>query len=423
MSQLSQMSSSQLEEIHSRFKKEYEDACKLGLNLDISRGKPNSAQLDLSGDLLNCLTNEKVKKYSFDYRNYGLLDGVPEAKELFSAFLGVKPDETFVMGNSSLNIMYDLVMRAMVFGVLEGKKPWGEQGKIKFLCPCPGYDRHFAITEQFGIEMIIVNMTEQGPDMDAVEELVKDEAVKGIWCVPKYSNPQGITYSDETVERLAKMKTAADDFRIFWDNAYCIHDLYDEGDKLLSIMETCKKYGTEDRPYILFSTSKVTLAGAGVAALGCSKNNLDWQKKHATVQTISYDKINQIRHVEYFKNPQGLVNKMKEHAEILRPKFDKVLEVFDNELAPLGCVYYPRPKGGYFISLDVPNGCAKRCVELCKNAGVSLTPAGSTYPYKKDPEDKNIRIAPSYLDVEDLEAACKVLCASVKLACVESFIK
>jgi len=419
---LDSMSKEQLTQTYNQFKKEYEQAAALGLKLDISRGKPNGTQLDLCNDMLTCLNSEDFKGRSFDYRNYGVMDGIPEAKEIFSDILGVKPEEMVIFGNSSLNIMYDQFSRAMLFGTGEGKTPWCKQGSIKFLCPSPGYDRHFAICEQFGIEMITIDMTEQGPDMDKIEKLVaNDSSIKGMWCVPKYSNPQGITYSDETVKRLASLKPAADDFRIFWDNAYCVHDLYDEGDELLNILEEAKKYGNEDIVYIFFSTSKISLAGAGVAAFASSENNVKWLKKFMTVQTISHDKVNQLRHVIYFKNADGIRAKMKEHADILRPKFEAVLAAFDKHLAPLGCVNYPRPRGGYFISLDVPDGCAKRTVELCKNAGVSLTPAGSTYPYKKDPNDKNIRIAPSYLDVADLEKACEVLCASVKLACAEKY--
>ncbi len=424
MAKLSSMNQSQLKETYNQFKKEYDKACQLGLKLDISRGKPNGAQLDLSNGLMTCLDKSIIEKHSFDYRNYGVMEGVPEAREMFAPLLGVSPENTIVCGNSSLNIMYDCIVRAMLLGVLEGKTPWSQLPSVKFLCPAPGYDRHFAICEEFGIEMITVKMTESGPDMDMVEKLVsEDECIKGMWCVPKYSNPQGVTYSDETVRRLAHLKPAADDFRIFWDNAYCIHDLYEEGDKLLNLMDACKEAGTEDMPYLFFSTSKISFAGSGVAAMGGSKANIDWQKKRMTVQTISYDKINQLRHVLFFKDSHGLCEHMKKHAEILRPKFETVLEAFDRELAPLGCVSYVRPRGGYFISLDVEKGCAKRCVELCKQAGIALTPAGSTYPYKNDPEDKNIRIAPSYLEVEDLEKAVEVLCASVKFACVEKYYK
>ena len=423
MANLSKLSQQELKSTYESFKREYDEAAALGLKLDISRGKPNGEQLDLCNGIMTCLDETVINRYDFDYRNYGVMEGVPESRKMFAPLLGVSPENTIVCGNSSLNIMYDCIIRAMLLGVLEGKTPWSKLPCVKFLCPAPGYDRHFAICEEFGIEMITVPMTENGPDMDMVEKLVsEDAAIKGMWCVPKYSNPQGITYSDETVKRLANLKPAADDFRIFWDNAYCIHDLYDEGDKLLNIMEECKKAGTEDMVYLFFSTSKISFAGSGVAAMGGSKANIDWQKKRMTIQTISYDKINQLRHVLYFKDSEGLREHMKKHAEILRPKFETVIEAFDRELAPLGCVDYVKPRGGYFISLDVP-GCAKRCVQLCKEAGISLTPAGATYPYKNDPEDKNIRIAPSYLDVKDLEKAVRVLCASVKLACVEKFYK
>ncbi len=417
------MSASELNQAYLKFKKEYDEVCELGINLDISRGKPNGAQLDLSNELLTCLDKSDIEKYSFDYRNYGILEGIPAAREMLAPLLGVSPENTIVCGNSSLNIMYDCIAKAMIFGVMDGKTPWCKLPKVKFLCPSPGYDRHFAICEDFGIEMIAVEMTEDGPDMDKVEELVaSDDSIKGMWCVPKYSNPQGITYSDETVKRLASMKTAADDFRLFWDNAYCIHHLYEDGDELMNILDACTEAGNADRPYIFFSTSKISLAGSGVAAMGASSNNVSWLKKRMTVQTISYDKINQLRHVIYFKDAESIKEHMKLHADILRPKFETVLKAFDEQLLPLGCVYYPRPRGGYFISLDVMDGCAKRVVELCKNAGVVLTPAGSTYPYKNDPNDRNIRVAPSYINVDELAAAVSVLCASVKLACAEKLL-
>ena len=421
---LSEMSASELRQTYLNFKKEYDEVCELGIDLDISRGKPNGAQLDLSNGLMTCLDKSVIDKCSFDYRNYGVMEGVPSSRKMLAPLLGVTPENTLVCGNSSLNIMYDCIVRAMLLGVLEGKTPWSQLPKVKFLCPSPGYDRHFAICEEFGIEMITIDMTETGPDMDTVEKLVaEDETIKGMWCVPKYSNPQGITYSDETVRRLASMKTAADDFRIFWDNAYCIHDLYDDGDELLNVLDACTEAGNPDRVYIFFSTSKISFAGSGVAAMGGSKTNIDWQKKRMTIQTISFDKINQLRHVIYYKDAEGLKEHMKMHADILRPKFETVLKAFDEQLAPLGCVYYPRPRGGYFISLDVMDGCAKRVVELCKNAGVVLTPAGSTYPYKNDPNDRNIRVAPSYINVDELEAAVSVLCASVKLACAEKLLE
>lgn len=423
MEKLTQMDPQRLKQAHLQFLQEYEDVRALGLNLNIARGKPNAAQLDLSAELLHCIEPEDLVCGGVDYRNYGILDGIPEAKALFSRFLGATPEETIIYGNASLNIMYDVIVRALLFGVGEGKRPWGQQGKIKFLCPSPGYDRHFAICEQLGIEMIPIRMTDEGPDMDTVERLVgEDPAIKGIWCVPKYSNPQGIVYSDRTVRRFASLRCAADDFRIFWDNAYCIHDLY-EPVSLLNLLEECKKTGNENLPYIFFSTSKITFPGAGVAAMACSRENCAWQKKRMSAQTIGYDKINQMRHVKFFGDETGVLLQMQRHAEILRPKFEVVLDAFDRELQPLGCVHYLRPRGGYFISLDVLEGCARRTVELCKEAGVILTDAGATFPYHHDPEDRNIRIAPSYLDVSEMEIACRALCAAVKLACSEKLLK
>ena len=422
--ELPSQSKQQLLEKQSKLLKDYEEICKLNLSLDMSRGKPNSEQLDLSNGLMTCLNSEVLRYCRFDYRNYGLLDGIPESKAMFAPFLGVPSDQTIVCGNSSLNIMYDCIVRALLQGVLENSTPWSQAGKVKFLCPSPGYDRHFAICQEFNIEMITIKMTETGPDMDEVEKLVaNDPSIKGMWCVPKYSNPQGITYSDETVRRLASMKTAADDFRIFWDNAYCIHDLYGEGDKLLNILDACTEAGNPNRPYIFFSTSKITFAGSGVAAMGASKENIDWQKKKMSIQTISYDKINQLRHILYFKDSIGIRNLMKQHAEILRPKFDSVVKMLDSELVPLGIVSYHKPRGGYFVSIDVMKGCAKRTVEICKNMGVALTPAGATYPYGKDPNDSNIRIAPSYMKMDELEMACRVLCLAVKLACIEKLLE
>ena len=420
-----EMSIDELNEVHAGLLKEYEDYKALGLKLDMSRGKPSPAQLDISNDMLDVFNSESslVTESGIDCRNYGNLEGIPEARKLMGDFLGVPAENVYVCGNASLNIMYDCVANSMLFGVM-GTTPWCKLNtKVKFLCPVPGYDRHFKITELLGIEMINIPMTENGPDMDKVEKLVSsDSSIKGMWCVPKYSNPQGVVYSDETVKRLAALKPAAKDFRIYWDNAYALHYIYDESIEIPEILSECEKAGNPDMVYEFCSTSKISYAGGGISAIATSKANLEWIQKRLTIQTISYDKINQLRHVLYFKDSEGLREHMKKHAEILRPKFETVIEAFDKELAPLGCVEYVKPRGGYFISIDVP-GCAKRCVELCKEAGISLTPAGATYPYKNDPEDKNIRIAPSYLDVKDLEKAVRVLCASVKLACVEKFYK
>lgn len=408
----------QIQEIYNGYKAK-------GLKLDMSRGKPSSKQLDLSMPLLDVLNSHSsvTAENGLDCRNYGLLDGLPEAKNLFSQMLGVSPEEIMIGGNSSLNMMYDSVVRAMLHGVVNSERPWCKEEKIKFLCPVPGYDRHFSICESLGIEMINVPMTLEGPDMDLIERLVaSDSQIKGIWCVPMYSNPQGITYSDKTVRRFACLKTAAPDFRIFWDNAYCIHHLTDTPDQLLNIMEECKKMGTEDRLFLFGSTSKITFPGAGVAMMAASIQNLRQIKSIMAVQTIGYDKIKQLRHVRFFKDYDGLLHHMEKHREVLAPKFSCVLRHLENELAPLGIADWVAPNGGYFVSVDVPEGCAKRVVTLCKEAGVVLTGAGATYPYGKDPLDSNIRLAPTYPPVEELEQAMEIFCASVKLAAAEKFL-
>ena len=387
----------------------------LGLKLDMSRGKPNKKQLDLSNGLLDVLNSSSDCTGKIDYRNYGLLDGIPEAKELFANLFDVSQDEIIIMGNSSLNIMYDTVQRAMQFGVC-GEKPLNYQGEIKWLCPVPGYDRHFAVTEAFGIKMIPVKMNSDGPDMDQIEELVKDEQVKGIWCVPKFSNPQGIVYSDEVVTRFAKLKPAAKDFRIYWDNAYAIHYVFEDV-KLLNLLEEAKKYGNEDLVYMFGSTSKCTFAGAGVAWVCASVNNVKDILKHLTFQTIGYNKINQLAHVRFFKTAENLKLHMAKHAELLKPKFTAVLDKLDANVKEI--CHWDIPKGGYFISIDLPNGTAKRVVSLCKEAGVVMTGAGSTYPYKQDPNDSNLRIAPSLPSVEELDKAMDVFTCCIKLAWAE----
>ena len=390
----------------------YNNYLKLGLNINLSRGKPSKEQLDLSVAVLDVLNSKSdLRINGVDYRNYGVLDGIEECKNLFSSILEIPSSNIIVCGNSSLNIMYDSVSRSMTHGVC-GSTPWCKLPKVKWLCPVPGYDRHFAITEHFGIEMINIPMDDNGPDMDLIEELVKDESVKGIWCVPKYSNPSGITYSDEVVRRFANLKPAAKDFRIYWDNAYAIHDLYDKGDMLLNIFDECKKAGNPDLVYIFTSTSKISFPGAGVAAVAASENNIKDIKASMQYQTIGHDKINQLRHALYFKDMDILKNHMKKHADILRPKFELTEKIFEQELT--GLATWSKPKGGYFISLNV-NGCAKEVIERCAKCGVVLTPAGSTYPYHNDPTNSNIRIAPSYLSMEDLETALKVLCLSIKI--------
>lgn len=403
-------------------KQEYARLALLGLNLDMSRGKPGADQMDLSKRIFDLVGNNLgfKNKDGVDCRNYGGLDGLVELKNLFSQILGVAPAQIIVGGNSSLNMMYDTISQAMTHGL--GGEPWMKQGKIKFLCPAPGYDRHFAITEHFGIEMITVPNNSNGPDMDKIEELIKDPSVKGMWCVPKYSNPEGITYSDEVVKRLANMKPAAKDFRIFWDNAYAIHDLYDNGDELLNIYDECVKAGNPDLVIMFTSTSKITFPGAGVAAQGASPNNVELLKSRMQFQTIGPDKLNQLRHARMFRSVDDIKAHMKEHAAILRPKFESVLYELDKELKGLEIASWNKPKGGYFISLNVMNGCAKRVEELCAGAGMILTKVGATYPYGIDEKDSNIRIAPSFPPVEEIKKASIILCVSVRYAALEKLL-
>ena len=391
------------------------------LALDMTRGKPCPKQLDLALPMLTSVSETNYKAANgTDCRNYGGLDGISEAKTLFSQYLEVNEDEIVIGGNSSLNLMHDTMVNAMIYGVCDSEKPWGKLPKVKFICPSPGYDRHFSICETLGIEMIVVSMDDNGPDMDQVEKLVsEDDSIKGIWCVPKYSNPTGITYSDETVLRLSSMKTKASDFRIFYDNAYSYHHLTDERPKLSNILERCKESGKPDRVFIFGSTSKITFAGGGLSMIGSSKTNIDYIKSKIAFQTIGPDKINQLRHVRFFEDLAGLENHMVKHAQILKPKFEKVTEILEKELSGLSIATWSDPKGGYFIDLDTMNGCATRVIALADEAGVKLTPAGSTYPLKKDPEDKNIRIAPSLPEVDELELAMEVLSLCIKLATIE----
>lgn len=424
MKSYKEMSREELIVLKEELEKAYADVKGKGLKLDMSRGKPSAKQLDMTMPIMNTLDAESKlsTEDGFDCRNYGLLDGIPEAKKLMGDMMGVPPKNVIVCGNASLPIMYDTVSRSMTHGVC-GSTPWCKLDKVKFLCPVPGYDRHFAITEHFGIEMINIPMTQDGPDMDLVEEYVNhDASVKGIWCVPKYSNPQGITYSDETVRRLANLKPAAEDFRIFWDNAYAIHDLYESGDELLDLFGECVKAGNPDMVYEFASTSKVSFAGAGIAAVAASEKNLDFFKKSMTIQTIGYDKVNQLRHVRYFKDLEGLKAQMKKHAEILRPKFEAVINTLQEELGGLGIGEWVTPKGGYFISFNALEGCAKSIVAKCKEAGVVLTGAGATYPYGIDPLDSNIRIAPSFPTPEEMKMATELFVLCVKLASVEKLL-
>lgn len=406
--------------------KDYQEAQKKGLKLDMSRGKPGISQLDLSLPMLDVLTSKDEMKASdgMDIRNYGVLDGIPEAKQLMAEMMDTTADHVVVFGNASLTIMYDTVSRAMLKGLL-GETPWCKLDKVKFLCPVPGYDRHFAITESLGIEMINIPLSEDGPDMDLVEKYVsEDPAVKGIWCVPKYSNPTGISYSDEVVKRMAALKPAAKDFRIFWDNAYCIHHLYEEKqDKILDIISECEKAGNPDMVFEFASTSKVSFSGAGVAAIAASKANIEDLKKTMTIQTIGYDKINQLRHVKFFKNRAGLDAHMMKHAALMRPKFEAVLEVLNGELKGLEIGNWIVPRGGYFISFNALEGCAKDIVAKCKDAGVVMTGAGATYPYGKDPLDSNIRIAPSFPTPEEMREAAKLFTLCVKMVSVDKMLE
>lgn len=425
MKSYKELSKEELLVLQKELNKQYEEAKAKGLKLDMSRGKPSPIQLDAEMDFLDTINSNSCVKTEagMDCRNYGLLEGIPEARKLMADVMGVPAEQVLVCGNASLNIMYDTIARAMMFGVL-GSTPWCKLDQIKFLCPVPGYDRHFAITEQFGFELICVPMTENGPDMDIVEKYVNnDSAVKGIWCVPKYSNPQGYTCSDETVKRLAALKPAAKDFRIFWDNAYAIHDLYDDKkDELLEIFAECAKNGNEDMVYEFCSTSKVTFPGSGISAVAASLNNLKDFKRTMTIQTIGFDKLNQLRHVKYFKDINGMKEHMRKHADFIRPKFEAVLKGFEQELSGLEIGSWTSPVGGYFILFDSLEGCAKQIVSKCKEAGVVLTGAGATYPYGQDPKDSNIRIAPTFPSLEELALATDLFVLCVKLVSVEKLL-
>lgn len=406
-------------------KKRYEVEKAAGYKLDMSRGKPDATQLNLSMDMLQQNPYDLIyTRKGTDVRNYGELAGVDEAKELFANLMGVKMENVIMGGQSSLALMYDTVIKAIVLGVYGGSKPWGQQGHLKFLCPTPGYDRHFRITQEFGVEMIPIPMSPAGPDMELIKQYAESDAsVKGVWCVPKYSNPQGYTYSPETVEAFAALNPAADDFRIFWDNAYYVHGFRDQDDYLLNIFDACKKYGSEDMVYEFVSTSKVTFSGAGVAMLIAGKRNIEFLTKQMGVQTLGYDKINQLRHVKYFKNVEGLKKHMKKQANYLRPKFDCALAALERGLGEAGIGTWTNPNGGYFISYDGLPDTAKRCVQLCAEAGVILTDAGATFPYGIDPEDKNIRIAPSYPSTRELYKSMEVFCTCQKIAALETLLE
>ena len=425
MKKYTELNREELLALESELEAKYLDYKAKNLKLNMARGKPCNEQLALSMPMLDILDSSAymLTEDGTDSRNYGIMDGITEAKQLFADILDVHPENVIVFGNASLNIMFDTVSRAVTHGIM-GNTPWGKLDKVKFLCPVPGYDRHFKVTEHFGIEMINVPMTEDGPDMDMVERLVSSDAsIKGIWCVPKYSNPQGYTYSDETVRRFARLKPAAPDFRIFWDNAYCIHHLYeDKQDSIVEILSECQLCGNADMVFEFASTSKVTFPGAGIAVIATSVGNVADIKKHMTVQTIGHDKINQLRHVRFLKDMDNVNAIMMKHADILRPKFEMVIDILERELDGLDIGSFTKPIGGYFISFDTLKGCAKKVVSMCKDAGVEMTGAGATYPYGKDPDDCNIRIAPSFPVLDDLRLATELFALCVKLASVKKLL-
>lgn len=422
MSDLLKSNPAQLKELLTKLESKFEDYKSQKLSLDMSRGKPCTEQLDLSNGLLNCLGDNQYKTADgTDCRNYGGVDGIAEAKELFAQMLEVSPKEIIIGGNSSLNMMYDTIARALLFGVYGSDVPWSKSSKIKFLCPSPGYDRHFSICQLFNIEMIIVPMNSDGPDMDLVEKLVSsDDSIKGIWCTPKYSNPDGITYSDTVVDRFAAMKTKAKDFRIFWDNAYAFHHLTNDPDSLKDILSACKETGNPDRVFIFSSTSKVTFPGAGVAMMGASENNINLIKKQIFVQSIGPDKINQLRHIKFLPTTKSIEEQMVKQAQIIKPKFDAVLDILDEQLSGKNIAWWNKPNGGYFISLNTMEGCAKAVVAMAKDAGVTLTPAGATFPYGNDPLDRNIRIAPTFPSLADLKKAIEILCTCIQIISIKN---
>ncbi len=420
MMDLTNLSVRELEELRSKLEKRYQDFSARGLSLDLTRGKPCPEQLDLSLEMLGYgMDAHDLISDGLDCRNYGEVDGLPEAKELFSQYLEVGPDEIIVGGNSSLSMMHDTIISAMIRGVVNSEIPWVKLPNIKFLCPSPGYDRHFSICEYLNIEMLPVELRTDGPDMDVVEGLVgADETIKGIWCVPKYSNPSGVTYSDEVVDRLANMKAKAKDFRIFWDNAYAVHHLTDTPPRLKNILAACKQVGNPDRVFIFGSTSKITFAGAGVAMMAGSTKNMEFRKKQIAFQTIGPDKLLQLRHIRFLRDLQGIENHMRKHAAILQPKFDAVQTILEKELAGKNIAQWSKPAGGYFVSLDTLDGCATSVVAMAAQAGVALTPAGATFPYRKDPRGRNIRIAPTFPPAEDLILAMKLVSICIQLVSI-----
>jgi DNA-binding transcriptional MocR family regulator len=419
MKAYSQLTLAERQEAYAILQARYEHYRSLGLNLNMARGKPGVQQLELSAPMLDLLTIDNCKVDGIDARNYGELTGLPCAKKLFAELLGTKPEEILVGGNASLTLMYDLIAKAYTHGLLHSPRPWAKEETVKFLCPSPGYDRHFKITENFGMELITVAMTENGPDMDAVEEAVKDPTVKGMWCVPKYSNPDGIIYSEETIDRIAKLKPAAPDFALMWDNAYCVHEVYGEFRPFRDILTLCREAGNPDMVYEFASTSKITFPGAGVAVMAASVENQKYITSLLAFQSISYDKMNQLRHVLFLKDKETVLALMQEHAKILRPRFSAVLDALEEQIAPLDIAKWEKPLGGYFVSFNAMEGTAKRALALCKEAGVVMTGAGATFPYGKDPKDSNIRIAPSLPPVEELKQAMDIFCICVQMAALE----
>ena len=412
-----------LEQLRASLTREYENYKSQGLSLDLSRGKPDSIQLDLTQPMLDTpLTREYVVSQGVDYRNYGMLEGVPAMRRFFAELFSIPEKNIFIGGNSSLQLMYDTLMRCMVFGTVDSPRPWAMEQKRKWLCVAPGYDRHFLITEKLGFEMIVIPMHRDGPDMDLVEQYVKDPAVKGIWCIPKYSNPTGNTYSEQVCRRLASMECAAPDFRIMWDNAYAIHDIAEEGDSLVNIFDVCQEYGTENRVFFYTSTSKITFPGAGVAMMAMSDKNLDHARPYLSASTIGFDKLNQLRHLAFLQNPEHVKAHMRRLGDLIKEKFDLALSILDRTLLDSGIAAYTRPRGGYFISLDVLPGTARRVYTLMKEAGVTLTKVGATFPYGVDPEDKNLRLAPTYCTVEELSLSCEILAVAVRLAAIEKLL-
>lgn len=419
-----EMTREQLLAEREQLEKEFENLKARGLKLNMARGKPGKEQLDLVSGILTALTDaDDCMTDGIESRNYGELAGIPAARKLFAEILGVEQEECFVGGNSSLQLMYDTISKAFTHGLLHSSKPWSKLNEVKWICPAPGYDRHFKVTESFGVTMITVPMTADGPDMDLVEELIKDPAVKGMWNVPKYSNPEGVVYSEETVCRIAAMKPAAPDFLLMWDNAYCIHEFACDFVPFPNILALCREAGNADMVFEYASTSKVTYPGAGVAVMAASADNMAYMKKLMGVQIIGFDKVNQLRHVRFLQNKEHTLELMKKHAEILRPKFETVLDALETEIAPLGIADWKKPKGGYFVSLNAMKGTAKRTLALAKEAGVTMTGAGATYPYSIDPKDSNIRIAPTLPPVEELREAIAVFCVCLRLAAVEKLLE